>query len=185
MTLWLLLIPFAALFSLLLTVLHLKKGYTEDVPLTPPMPPTPVVTSNREKLYDTAKACIGRDMSPQDIAPDSLACAESLNGVFKEAFGEDIKKGVVSTEVLYHALLNDSRFILIAQSDILPGDISLAVTGQSAKGAPHGHVGIWGKETVMSNDSSSGLWKANYTLAAWPLVFEKTLGFPLHAFRVV
>lgn len=208
-----LVIPGLAIFAILLGVLNGRKpvrgeitSFPPDKPLppldpapTPPVPeptpeppepapepvPEPPKESNREILYRVAKDCLGRDMSPKDLAPDDLACAESINGVFREAFGADLVKNVVSTTVLYNAMLKDPRLKKIPHSEIQPGDISIAVTGQSTKGTLHGHVGIWGNYTVMSNNSATGKWAAHYSLEAWKNVFENKLGFPLHAFRVV
>lgn len=155
-------------------------------PVTPPtVIQTPVAETSREKLYRVAKSCLGRDMSPLDVAPDELACAESVNGVYREAFGEDILKNVVSTAVLFRQLSNDERFEKIPHADILPGDISIAVTGQSMKSYPHGHVGVWGIHSVMSNDSSTGKWSAHFSLERWKRYYEFERGFPLHAFRAV
>lgn len=151
-------------------------------PITMPEP----TESKRERLYRVAKSCIGRDMSPNDVAPDSLACMESLDGVFLEAFGEHLLPPAnrLSTANGYQAMLHDPRLEKITEADALPGDISIAPTGTSTNGSAHGHVGIRGKEDYMSNDSSSGLWKAHYTIAAWKLVFTGTLKFPLYYFRV-
>lgn len=168
-----------------------------DPPLAPQEPvvqslPTKPVSmpetteSKRERLYRVAKSCIGRDMSPNDVAPDNLACMESLDGVFLEAFGEHLLPSAnrLSTANGYQAMLHDPRLEKITEAEALPGDISIAPTGTSTNGSPHGHVGIRGKETYMSNDSTSGLWKAHYTLAAWKLVFTSTLKFPLYYFRI-
>lgn len=152
---------------------------------TPPeAPKQPQETSNSQKLYDTAVACLGRDMSPQNLAPNSLACAESLNGVFKEAFGKviDDGSGLLSTAGLYQRLKNDSRFTQV--NDPQPGDIVISPTGLSYKGSAHGHCGLWGKFDIMSNDSDTGKWKDNYTHQAWYDVFQKELGFPVFFFRV-
>lgn len=162
------------------------------IPVKAPEQPTPVITqpktpimTNTEKLYEIAKACIGSDMSPNDVAPDSLACAESLNGVFKKAFGENIGNGaaLTSTAALYQVLKNDPRFVVT--SDPQPGDIVISPSGTSTKGSPHGHCGIRGITTYMSNDSSTGKWEANYNLPNWKLVFHDTLGFEIFHFKVV
>lgn len=149
-----------------------------EVPVTEPK------KSNREVLYDVAKGCIGKDMSPKDIAPDALGCAESLNGVYKKAFNEELLADVVSTAALYKHLMKDSRVELVSNDKALPGDIVISPTGTSTKGAKHGHTGIRGFEAYMSNDSDSGLWLANYNLPNWKLVFHDTLGFPIYHFRV-
>lgn len=146
-----------------------------------PMPPLPI-RSNAGKLYDTAFACIGRDMSPLDIAPDALACVESLNGVFTLAFGTPIKKGLLSTMELYKTLKEDFRFEQIDKPQL--GCITVAPTGLSTKHSLHGHTGIWGNYDVMSNDSDTGKWKANYTHEAWENVFHVELGFPIYYFKV-
>lgn len=168
-----------------------------EVPTSPKTPPTspvlpevkevPMPTkTNREKLYDTAYACRGKDMSPLDRAPDNLACMESLDGVYFTAFGEHLLKQEdrLSTARGYASMKVDPRLELIQNADALPGDIVISPTGTSTKGALHGHTGIRGKTAYMSNDSSSGLWMANYNLPNWKLVFQDTLGFPIYHFRV-
>lgn len=155
-------------------------------PVPVPEPPKPPMPTKREILYGVAKASIGVDMSPNDIAPDSLACAESLNGVFRKAFGSVIAGGsaLTSTNALFKAMKVDPRFEMINPEEFLPGDITIAPTGYSTMNKPHGHCGVWGVSTVMSNDSDTGLWLANYTHAAWHNVFHTTLGFPIYGFRV-
>lgn len=138
-----------------------------------------------QKLYDTAVACIGIDMSPADIAPDSLACAESLNGVYFKAFGEHLgtSAALTSTKALYESMLKDVRLKQIYTPDL--GSIVISPTGYSTKHASHGHTGVAGKFDIMSNDSASGLWRDNYEKSAWVNVFEKTLGFPTYYFLPV
>ena len=154
-------------------------------PVEAPVTPKPTMTK-QQHLYDVAYACRGRDMSPLDKAPDSLGCMESLDGVFLEAFGEHLlpPEFRLSTQLGYKAMLTDPRLELINNQNAGPGDIGIAPTGTSTKGSPHGHCCVRGKETMMSIDSSTGEWTANYTLAAWDLVFGKTLGFKTYWFRV-
>jgi len=151
----------------------------------PLMPTSTPVLTGREKLYQTALACLGKDMSPADVAPDSLACAESINGVYKACFGGFIGIGaeLTSTFALWKRLLADPRFTEVTEP--LAGDIVISPTGTSHTGAGlHGHTGIWGNHDVMSNDSSTGKWTDNYTHQAWYDVFQKRLGFPVYFFRV-
>lgn len=168
----------------------LQSPKTVPEPPITPKPPEPMpelvkpVQTKREHLYEVAKACIGQDMSPQDVAPDTLACMESVDGVYLKAFGKHLLSPAnrYSTMLGYKAMLNNPELEVVA--DPLPGDIVISPTGYSSKNSPHGHTGLRGISTYMSNDSDSGLWKANYTLAAWPLVFSKTLGFSVIHFRV-
>lgn len=149
-----------------------------------PLPTKPVPMTNSEKLYNVAFTCIGKDMSPLDVAPDSLGCAESLNGVYFKAFGERLGTGaaLTSTKALYESMLKDERLEQVTLPE--KGVMVLSPSGYSDKGAKHGHCGIWGNFDVMSNDSNSGLWMSNYTHEAWDNVFVKTLGFPTFYFKV-
>src|ERR1700741_3409527 len=75
----------------------------EPIRLTPP--PT-ILQTPRERLYEVAKATLGTDASPKDEAPDDLACAESVNAIYKKAFGYPITQPGLSTTALYIAMLN-------------------------------------------------------------------------------
>lgn len=162
-------------------------------PPLPPSPPEPMpepipapVKSNREHLYEVAKACIGKDMSPLDRAPDTLGCMESLDGVWLEAFGEHLLEHAdrLSTARGYAAMRVHPRLKLVKE-DFLPGDIVISPTGLSTKGSPNGHTGIRGIHQYMSNDSSNGKWMANYNLPNWKAYFGDKLGFPTFHFRVL
>ncbi len=45
---------------------------------------------NRGKLYSAAISFLGKDGSPRDLASDDLACAETLNEIYKKVFGARI-----------------------------------------------------------------------------------------------
>lgn len=124
-------------------------------------------------------------MSPLDRAPDYLACMESVDGVWFEAFGEHLLKPEdrLSTNKGYAAMLVDPRLKKIDTPEV--GAIVISPTGHSTKGVSHGHTGIVGNFDIMSNDSNSGLWSDNYTKAAWTNVFHRTLGFPVYYFLPV
>lgn len=174
-------------------IVYIFENKHDDAPVTPLKPitevlppnPAPIMKTNAQKLYDTSVACLGTDMSPADIAPDSLACAESLNGVYLKTFGQHLGTGpaLTSTLALYQEMVVDKRLQKVV--DPLPGDIVISPTGYSSKNSPHGHCGIWGNFDVMSNNSDSGKWKDNYTHEAWYDVFSKELGFPVYFFRVL
>lgn len=155
-----------------------------DLPQEPSLPIDKPTMTNQEKLYQVAKESLGKDMSPQDLAPDSLACMESVNGVYLAAFGEELlpMSARLSTEAGYQAMVQDSRLEKTATPT--PGCIVISPTGYSSKGSQHGHTGIWGNFDVMSNDSNSGRWTDNYTHDAWYKVFHDTLGFPVFFFNI-
>ncbi len=140
---------------------------------------------NKKKLYDAAVSFLGKDASPRDIADDEYGCAESVNEVYKTAFGKYISpSNILSTRVLYETMLISPIF----RSTETPqeGTIIVSPTGYSKKGAKNGHVGICGKNgIVISNDSKSGLFLEYYTIASWRLYYEKKLGFPVYFFNCI
>ncbi len=121
------------------------------------------LSERREKLYATAFSFLGIDASPRDIAPDDFGCAESLNEVYKAAFGHPIG-GDISTTRLYAALMASKE--LLEVDSPLPGDIIISPTG-FVKRVPVGHVGIVGKWQIMSNNSVTGKWDVYYTQQSW------------------
>lgn len=137
---------------------------------------------NRDKLYETAKLCLGKDMVDDPGVDPSVGCADSVNSVYKLAFGNEIGGGA-STAALYTVLCSDPRFQSVQEP--LPGDIVISPTGTSTKGAPHGHVGICGFHGIMSNNSMTGLWSQFYTDTSWHAYYHDKLGFPVIYFRVV
>lgn len=150
------------------------------------MEPEIVVEKTRgDILYEVAYSCIGRDASPADTVPDSVACVESLNEVYKKAFGGYIATGAprVSTNALYKFLLSDSRFRKV---DIpMKGDIIISPTGYGNGSLSNGHAGVVGKTHIMSNDSATGTWEPNYTIDTWKRRYVDKGGFPMVYFRIV
>lgn len=138
-------------------------------------------TTNREILLNTAISCLGTDASPNDLAPDELGCAETVNDIHEKAFGFPIGGGL-STAMLYQALLTSPYFS--AQEAYLPGDVIISPTGYGTGGLSNGHVGIVGeKDSVMSNSSATGLFTKNYTIQSWKDRYQKIGGFPVRFFR--
>lgn len=151
--------------------------------------PTPLITTQTEKgkkLYDTAKALLGKVLAA-DNASDGygmFGCAESVNKVAQIALGKPIG-GAASTAAMFTALHNTTRFVPIESDKTLPGDICICPTGQSTFGVQlHGHVGIVGNLWNMSNDSETATWEANYKRDSWEPSFAAR-GFTTYYFRVI
>jgi hypothetical protein len=144
----------------------------------------------RNKLYDTAYEAIGKDVSPQDLAPDEYACCESMSKILQKAFPELNIGTILSTRDLYWYFINSASFQAV--SDPLYGDIVLSVTGAGNGRISNGHVGVYGKNAsydgsnwIMSNDSRTGEWTPNFTLKNWINYYEKRGGMQTHFFRRV
>ena len=137
--------------------------------------------SNRSKVYIAAVSCLGTDASPNDIAPDEVGCAETVNAIHKKAFGYEIGGGV-STNQLYKALISHSKFIGVDSP--LEGDVIISPTGYGNGKLTNGHTGVMGKNgVIMSNDSSTGLFKENFTLESWRSYYGSRGGYPVKFFR--
>ena len=145
--------------------------------------PTPVLDEKPAKFYDTAYKCLGKDASPKDQVPDEVACVETINEIYKMAFGEYIGTGPAfsSTKALYELMLHDARFKKVDSPS--KGDIIISPTGYG--NFTHGHAGIVGKTHIMSNSSVTGTWEANYTHDSWKKHYAQQGGFPVFYFRLV
>lgn len=150
-----------------------------EAPIIPTPTPMTFPTPNAEKLYNAAYASLGMDMD--NTVPDEVACAASLNAVFKKAFGKPIG-GFASTAEMYKVLKRDARFEQVSEYE--PGAIIMSPTGTSTKKAPNGHVGVCGKTNIMSNNSYTGKWGQDYNLEKWTKYYAVDRGFPVIFYRV-
>lgn len=151
---------------------------------------TPVapVKSSREKLYETAVACLGTDASPNDAAPDELGCAETVNEIYYKAFGEYIETPGLSTTKLFAAMLDRAdKFVRVTEPEA--GNIIISPTGFSKIAdtpIKNGHVGIFGKEgKIMSNSSATGKFIENFTIDSWVERYKRKGGYPIYYFKRV
>lgn len=133
-----------------------------------------------QDIYDTAYASLGRDASPEDSAPDEYGCANSVSEVIQKALPDLHFPLFLSTRTLYQYLLNSPSFKLVQAPT--PGCIILSVTGTGNGVVKTGHTGIVGKTWIMSNDSRTGTWEANYTPEGWRRYFEIKGGMATHFF---
>lgn len=144
--------------------------------------------TNRELFYNMALAFVGSDASPNDLAPDELGCAESVDNIYFRLFGQHICNNFLSTYWMYKELKDGERFERVSEEDALEGDIIISPT----QGTNTGHVGIIGKNgVIMSNNSFKdsggvrGIFDENYTLASWKRYFFDKKGLGIHYFRLV
>lgn len=160
-------------------ILWLMRGYTKDVPSTdsiieiPIMPPK---KTNRETLYDTAYASLGVDMAPLN---DTLGCAEALSHILIRA-GVSLKSPIVSSYALDQWLQKNLKEVMDPEA----GDIISSPTG-TGNGKIRGHVGIVGKNSIMSNNSQTGKWDYHWTMKKWLDYYEKYGGIPTKYYRWV
>jgi hypothetical protein len=146
-----------------------------------------MTSDNRLKLYEAAIKHLGKDASPNDLAPDELACAETVNEIIRDAFGNYFYSGsIVSTYYMYKALRDSSLFKEV--SIPTPGDVVISPTGYATKSnvIPNGHVGIVMLEgKIASNDSRDGVFRENYTIDSWKERYVNRGGYILKFYRRV
>lgn len=125
----------------------------------------------RLKLYQTALSLVGEDISPTQ---NELGCAESINTVHKIAFGDEIGGGV-STALMFQSLLR--------RKDFEPcGYETGAIIITPAEGKKYGHVGVCGKDFILSNNSKTYLFDKHLTEEKWEILFK---GRPIYYFRKI
>ncbi len=147
-------------------------------------------TTPNGRLYMTAVSVLGTDASPNDVAPDELACAETVDTIYKKAFGAFIEGGVgptLSTTALYNAFSSSHNWLLLTPSEVVPGCVVISPTGMGTNPQmPHGHVGIVSSDDkIMSNTSATGLWMENYSLASWRERYVVGGGYPMLFFKKI
>ncbi len=136
-------------------------------------------TDKGTTIYQRAVSLLGVDASPNDLAPDELGCAETVSNV------AGIQPIIISTSALYDYLAKSLDWVEVTLP--IPGDILISPTGMGGKnGITHGHTGIVGRQgIVMSNNSYTGKFEANYTIATWTARYKTKGGYPIYYFRNV
>lgn len=143
--------------------------------------------TKNDQLYGWAVSVLGKDASPNDIAPDELGCAESWNEIYKLMHGEHLYKGnMLSTYWLYKALKESPKFVRV----FTPQRGTTVISPTNAHQT--GHVGIFGEHgIIMSNNSFKdsngirGVWDENYTAASWQRYFGDRKQMPVYYFDLV
>lgn len=134
-----------------------------------------------DKIYAIAKSCLGKDLCGNvNIA---YGCAETVNSIVEAAIGQPIGGGS-STYLMYQCLLTQSQRFVKVETPVT-GDIVISPSGYSTKNVLNGHVGIVGKEGILSNNSANGLLQEDYTLESWTDYFQDLEGFPVYYFHVL
>jgi len=167
------------IINLALKLIGLLKEQKPPVVPLPPMLPKP--PSLREKIYTEAYSWLGKDASPSDKAPEELACAESVCNILQRV-GVEIPL-LISTTELNRWLDKSNLFKRTLEAK--DGNIIISPTGLGSGAIPNGHVGIFAKEGIMSNDSYKKIWLKNYTLSDWAVRYRGKGGYPIYYYEAV
>jgi hypothetical protein len=126
--------------------------------------------TNQAKLYEAAKASLGKPMKLDPSVPNLYACASSLCGVMRLAGVAGLpEKGIASTRALKNWLLANTDFEQVDTPQ--PGDIVMTASPAAPADGQleHGHCGVMAAvaQGVMSNDSDTGKWMEKWELPDW------------------
>lgn len=129
----------------------------------------------KKTLLQAALDHIGLDASPNDLVDDVVGCAESVTTILRTVTTFPL---ITGTWTLRDELERDTRFTKTGIP--MPGDIVISPTG-TGNGSIRGHAGIVGRNgSIMSNDSYTGKWMANYTIDTWRARYVTKGGMPTY-----
>ena len=129
-----------------------------------------------------------QDATPRDIAPDGLACAETVSTILREYLAQKgiIFPVIISTYELWKELeKREDLFerVYEPQSE----DIVISPTKLNTRPdlMPHGHAGFYiDSDRIASNDSRTGQLKINYDRESWRQTFHYYGGYPVKLYRL-
>lgn len=133
----------------------------------------------RKSLIDLCKESLGKDVTPDDLVPDSVACAITVSTLIHSLDATFPK--VAGTWSLFDCLEHRKDYEKVPVP--IPGSIIISPTGMGKKGT-NGHVGIVMENNVIaSNDSSTGKFMQNYTYDSWCARYKDALGYPVLIYK--
>lgn len=133
----------------------------------------------KRTLLDECAAALGKDITPDDLVPDTVACAITVSTLISKI--DPTFPKVAGTWTLYDILEHRPDFERVTVP--APGTIVISPTG-TGNGAFPGHVGIVGANgKIMSNDSRTGTFEENYNLMTWEQRYARMGGFPVLYYR--
>ena len=134
------------------------KRLFSTAPIHEDYPPKPNVQGDIAKAAEEA---VGTDLSPQNLAPQELSCAEGLSNLI-HAIVVDILPRMISTIELKNSLDDCKKFDRVLK----PKRGTIIVSPRI--GNTPGHCGIFVNEKdIISNDSKTGTMQKNYTYSSW------------------
>lgn len=149
-----------------------------EVTIPDPDPKQPVERQMEPstRLYNTAKSFLGEHLTMDNSIPMYLGCAQAVSFVLY-TIGYLIPRGGISTVAGLTEWMLANGF-----KETTEYGVGYVITGR--KGVS-GHIGVCGKEWIMSNSSYTiaeknlhqGLWEANYRLPGWRISYPQTRFF--------
>jgi hypothetical protein len=132
----------------------------------------------RKTFLQACTEALGTDATPDDLVPDTVACAITVSTLIRKV--DPSFPLIAGTWTLWDVVRHRKDWQLV--SEPVPGALVLSPTGTGKKGTV-GHVGVIMEDgTIASNNSKTGKFEKNYTLASWRAYFAVKQGMPVHIF---
>jgi hypothetical protein len=146
---------------LLNRLMQISQTDTKAPPNTPQSVSSPVSeqTALPSRFYLLCRSFIGQHLTLDSSVPAAYGCAEALSYCLKEFGYPMLTRGIASTIGMNDWLSKNCD--VVETPDV--GDIIISIT----QGNNHGHVGVVGVNSIMSNDSQTGNWECFWSLPAW------------------
>lgn len=131
-------------------------------------------TPSQAMLY-TARLMNGVDLS--FTVPDDVGCAESVTRICRMLFGDDVIPGT------YTLMRHYERYPLVWKEISAPADgcVVIAATG-TGNGSIQGHVGIYDRGRIWSNNSATGRFDSHFSHLAFVDRYQKKGGIRVRYF---
>jgi hypothetical protein len=135
----------------------------------------------KNSLLQVCEQRLGTDVTPSDLVPDSVACADTVTTLIRLV--DPSFPHVSGTWTLYDILEHRKDYAKV--TELSPETIIISPTGMG-NGTMSGHVGIvMGDGVIASNDSNTGKFIKNYTLETWTRRYAGHGGLPVLMYKKV
>lgn len=139
-----------------------------------------------KSLLDIVKDKLGTDASPQDNAPDRLACAETISTILREYLAQhNIDFPVILGTYQLWREFQKRTDLFVRVYDTKAGTLEIAPTGTNSRPdlLPNGHVWVFLNETeACSNSSKTGTFEQNYDRVSIRKLFHYYGGYNLYLY---
>lgn len=139
-------------------------------------------------LLDIINENIGKDASPKNKAPNSLACAETVSTMLQTYFKQyniDFPIIIGTYELWREMQRRVELFERVYEPRAEDVVISATNTNTRPELLPHGHVGCYiDSNKIVSNDSATGNLIQNFTRETWRSLYHYYGGYPVYLYRI-
>ena len=131
-------------------------------------------------FFDVCKSALGTDASPNDEAPDELACANTVTELMRKVYPETPK--INGTWTLWEYLKKNWAEVKTYE----PGTIIISPTGT---GTGTGHAGVVMEDGLIASNNSfgpnKGKFTINYTRETWNSKYAVKQKMPVYLYRPI